>query len=110
MRPIDPISSAEGRFALGAPHGRLEMSTDLPSTAPTRPFALRHARAFTQLPHRIAVVPEHRYDPVHQIVVLADDADVPLFRHTNPVTQETSGTPDGNKPAPEETRPDWQPH
>lgn len=106
----DPIASAESRFALGAPHGLLEAGVDPPSGPLTRPFALRRARAFSELPNRVAQVPAHHYDPVRQIAVLADGTDAPLFKHTNPVTQESTGTPDGRKPGSEETRPDWQPH
>jgi putative ATP-grasp target RiPP len=105
----DPIATPEGRFALGAPRGALEVSDEPPSPPELRPFALRRARAFADLPNRVAKVPEHRYDPVRQIAVLADDRDVPLFKHTNPMTQETTGTPDGKGSQPEETRPDWQP-
>jgi len=109
MSHPDPIASAEGRFPLGRPRGVLELFTDLPSAAETRPFALRQAHAFTAVRNRIAEVPAHRYDPQRQLAVLADDKDVPLFKHTNPVTQETSGYPDGQQPSAEEIQPDWQP-
>ncbi len=106
---MDPIAGAEGRFALSAPRGLLEVSAEQPSPVGVRPFALRRARAFDELPDQVARVPEYRYDPVRQVAVLAGDRDVPLFKHTNPRTQETTGTPDGRGAQPEETRPDWQP-
>src|SRR5690606_28273141 len=109
VHEMDPIAGAEGRFALSAPRGLLEVSAEQPSPVGVRPFALRRARAFDELPDQVARVPEYRYDPVRQVAVLAGDRDVPLFKHTNPRTQETTGTPDGRGAQPEETRPDWQP-
>lgn len=93
------------RFALDQPRGGLIASDARPSARDVRPFGLRFARPFAP---PIAVVPKYRYCPRRQIAVLVDTEDAPLFRHTNPRTTESTGTPDGKKPGGEETRSDWQ--
>lgn len=102
-----PIADASSRFALGAPNGQLDTSDAVPSDIHLRPFALRGARAFEATPNPVEPVPEYRYDPVRQIAVLAD-GEVPVFKHTNPKTQETTGSPDSDRPGHEDMRPDWQ--
>lgn len=96
------------RFALDEPHGALPASDAPPSSPGVRPFGLRFSRPFTSVATPVAVIPAYRYCQRRQIAILADTADVPMFRHTNPRTTESTGTPDGARPGSEETRSDWQ--
>lgn len=104
----DPIAEAGSRFSLGTPRGRLAESAAAPSPEGLRPYVLRFARPFASTPNPVAEVPEYWYDPVRQIAVLADGSDAPMFKHTNPKTVESTGTPDGQGGSQEETRNDWQ--
>lgn len=107
MRSSDPISDVQSRFALDAPHGLLAPSDDEPSGPNLRPYGLRFARAFGS-GSTVARVPAYRYCPERQIAVVADGRGLPAFRHTNPKTVETTGTPDGGRPGGEQSRTDWQ--
>lgn len=108
MFDTDSTTLAESRFALDRPRGALIPSDAPPSPLGVRPFGLRFARPFAASLNPIAAVPAYEYCPTRQIAVITDDQMVPLFKHTNPHTVESTGTPDGGKPGGEETRSDWQ--
>lgn len=104
-----PLASLEGRFALGRPKGILADDDPYPSPIGVRPFGLRYMRPFPSAPERMAPMPEYRYCPERQIAILVDCGDAPLFKHSHPITHDTTGQSDGDGPGREETRSDYQP-
>ncbi|GAA1842434.1 putative ATP-grasp-modified RiPP [Actinomadura bangladeshensis] len=77
-------------------------STEPPSASGVRPWGLR----FVRLPDP-RIVPSAEpmtYDPVSQLTVDVATGR-PVFKHKGG-TKETTGTPDGSKPSPEETTKD----
>ncbi|MFC5186154.1 putative ATP-grasp-modified RiPP [Actinomadura harenae] len=90
MFPLDPMPSVQAE------------STAPPSTTGVRPWGLR----FIRQPRTRPLAPDGSviYDPVRQLTVEIATGN-PVFRHKGG-TKETTGTPDGSKPSPEETTKD----